>query len=124
MIRYSKKFYFFKVYETWFQYKFRFADLFTLNTYLHVKEHKSRKVFGTKANTYTVELALGQDKETIFSNFSTSVRQDIKKSEKEGVECSFNGDIDEFVKFFNDFAASINISLTSRRRIEEMSGHF
>lgn len=124
MIRYSKKFYFFKVYETWFRYKFRFADLFTLNTYLHVKEQESKKVIGFKANTHTVELDLVQDEETIFSNFRTTNKQEIRKSEKEGVTCSFNGDVQTFVDFYNDFASVKNISRTSKRRIDEMGEHF
>lgn len=124
MIRYSKKFYFFKVYETWFQYKFRFSDLFTLNTYQHVKEYKSKKVVGQKAISHTVELDLTLPEETIIANFRNTVKQEISKSEKEGVSCSFNGDIDRFVEFYNDFAAVKGISMTSRRRIDEMGNHF
>ncbi|MFT3911830.1 MAG: hypothetical protein QM737_20565 [Ferruginibacter sp.] len=124
MIRYSKKFYFFKVYENWFQYKFRIADLFSLNTYLHLKDIENKKVVGIKHHTATVELKLDQDAETIFSKFSSTIRNEVRKSEKEGVVCSFSGDVETFVKFYNDFASAINISLTSKRRVEEMKEHF
>lgn len=79
---------------------------------------------GSKANSWTVELDLTQDEETIFSKFRTTNKQEIKKSEQDGVVCEFDGDTETFVEFYNDFAKAKNISLTSKRRIDEMKGHF
>ena len=124
MVRYSKKFYFFKVYETWFQYKFRVSDIFSLNAYLHLKDVENKKIFGIQSNTYTVELSLEQGLETIFLNFRSTVKQEIKKSEKEGVVCNFSGDAEIFVQFYNEFASGKNISLTSKRRIDEIGDNF
>jgi len=38
MIRYYKKFYLIKVYENWFQYRYRLSDFLGLNVYWHVKK--------------------------------------------------------------------------------------
>jgi|JI6StandDraft_1071083.scaffolds.fasta_scaffold11428_3 hypothetical protein len=121
MVRFYKKFYFFKVYENWFTYKFRFLDLLTLNSHLHLKNIEQKKVYGVRNDSHTVELNLEQDVDTIYANFRNTVKQEIRKSEKEGVVCDFRQDnIDEFVQFYNDFAHAKKIYPTSKNRIIEM----
>jgi hypothetical protein len=121
MVRFYKKFYFFKVYENWFTYKFRFLDLLTLNSHLHLKNSEKRKVYGIRNDSHTVELNLEQDVDVIYANFRNTVKQEIRKSEKEGVVCDFRQDnIDEFVQFYNDFAHAKKIYPTSKNRIIEM----
>lgn len=120
MIRYYKKFYFLKVYENWFHYKYRLVDVFGLNVYWHVKKQDRKNVAGIKNISHTVELDLSQDAEIISANFSKQIRQQARVAETEGITCSFNnGETDRFVDFFNDFARKKNTSLVSRRRIEE-----
>jgi hypothetical protein len=121
MVRFHKKFYFLKVYENWFTYKFNFFRLFTLNSYLHIKNLDGKKVIGVQKNSCTVELDLTQDVETIYANFRNTVKQEIRKSEKENVECNFRQDLkDEFISFYNDFARAKKIYPTSKKRIEEL----
>ena len=120
MIRYYKKFYFLKVYENWFQYKYRLQDVFGLNVYWNIKRQDTRKIPGIKNISHTIELDLEQDVETIYTNFSKQIRQQAKAAENEGITCYFHQQIDEFVDFFNDFAMKKNTDMVSRRRIEEM----
>ncbi|MBL0358095.1 MAG: hypothetical protein IPP72_15055 [Chitinophagaceae bacterium] len=120
MIRYYKKFYFLKVYENWFQYKYRLVDVLGLNVYWNVKKQDRANLPCIKNISHTIELDLGQDEETIIGNFSKQIRQQARVAETEGISCSFNnGETDKFVDFFNDFARKKNTSLVSRRRIEE-----
>ncbi len=124
MVRFSKKFYFLKVYENWFTYKFNFFRLFTLNSYLHLKNTEGKKIWGIQKNSWTVELDLTQDMETIYANFRNTVKQEIRKSEKEGVVCTFEQDkIDEFVAFYNDFANAKKIYPTSKQRVVELGNN-
>ena len=121
MVRYYKKFYFLKVYENWFQYKYRLADVLGLNVYWNVKSQDKSNIPGIKSISHTIELALEQDAETIIANFSKQIRQQARIAETEGISCSFdNNDIDTFVPFFNDFARKRNTNLVSHRRIEEI----
>ncbi len=124
MISYRKKFYFLKVRETWFNYKFKLKDLFSLSTYSHIKNRETQKLVGIKDNSYTVELSLVPDTEAIVSNFRNTVKQEIRKSEKEGVECSYQNDIDEFILFYNDFAALKNIYPTNKNMINAIGENF
>lgn len=124
MISYQKKFYFFKVRETWFQYKFHPANLFGLRLYSHVKNIEGKKIIGIKDNSFTVELPLDEDKDIILSNFRNTVKQEIRKSEKEGVMCAFETNIDEFVSFYNDFAKAKNIYPTNRKMVERIGESF
>ena len=119
MIRYYKKFYFIKVYENWFQYKYRLKDILGLNVYWNVKIQYTPKVHGIKFISHTIELDLRQDTDTINSNFSKQIRQQARAAETEGINCTFNNDITTFVDFFNDFAKKKNTSLVSQRRMEE-----
>lgn len=119
MIRYYKKFYFLKVYENWFQYKYRLKDVLGINVYWHVKKQDTAKVPAIKFISHTVELDLHQDSETIQANFSKQIRQQARIAETEGINCTFQNDIDVFVEFFNDFARKKNTDLVSRRRMEE-----
>jgi len=119
MIRYYKKFYFLKVYENWFQYRFNVADMLGLNVYWHVKKSDREKIPAIKFISHTVELELGQDNEAIQAGFSKQIRQQARIAETEGITCTFHKDIDTFVEFFNDFAKKKNTHLVSRRRMEE-----
>lgn len=120
MLTYHKKISFLRVKEYWFTYKFRLADLFTLNTHLHIKNRDNQKIWGIPNLTHTVELSLEQDMETILANFSNTVKRDLKKAEKDGIICTFNYDPEGFVPFFNEFASIKNIFPTSKRRLAEM----
>jgi len=124
MIRYYKKFFFLKVYENWFQYKYRLVDVIGLNKYWHVKKSDRNPIPAVKEINHTVELCLEQDLETITTNFSKQIRQQARIAETEGTTCVFSSDIDKFVDFFNDFAKKKNIPLTSRRRVEELGDGF
>lgn len=119
MIRYFKKFYFLKVYENWFRYKFNLMDVFSLNVYWHVKNKGLQSVPAIKNISHTIELDLEQSEETIHANFSKQIRSQIKISEAEGIICKFQQDVDVFVNFFNEFAVKKNTNLVSNRRIEE-----
>ena len=113
MISYKKKFYFFKVKETWFTGASSLADIFGLKIFSHVKSGGDKKILGVKNISHTVELSLVPTEEEILAGFRNTVRQEIRKSEKEGVVCSFEQDIASFVPFYNDFAKAKNIYPTN-----------
>lgn len=120
MVSFYKKFFFFKIRETWFSYEFKISDLFTLNAYLAIRNFKQSPKWGIKVITYSIENSLVEDADVIFSRFSTTTRKDIKRAERAGIECCFFNDIDRFVDFYNSFAKIKNIPGTSRQRMEEM----
>ncbi|MES2851253.1 MAG: hypothetical protein V4685_19550 [Bacteroidota bacterium] len=120
MIRYYKKFYFLKVYENWFQYKYRLKDAIGLNVYWHIKKQDTKKIPAIKFISHTIELDLLQDADTINGNFSKQIRQQARIAETDGINCTFQNDIDVFVEFFNEFAKKKNTDLVSKRRMEEL----
>ena len=119
MIRYYKKFYFLKVCESWFSYKFKIGNIFSLNAFFHVK-NKPKWIPGIRVDSHTLEVDLEQDADIIISNFSKQIRQQMKIAENEGTICYFHEQVDEFVSFFNDFALKKDTWTTSKKRIEEM----
>ena len=104
MIKYYRRIFFFNVRETWFTYQYKFADIFSLNSFLHLKNFENKKIPAIQVNSHTLELDLEQDLGVILANFSKQIRQQTKIAENEGTTCYFHQEIDQFVSFFNDFA--------------------
>ena len=119
MVRYYKKIFFFKVYESWFSYQFQLKNLFSLNAFFHLKDN-NKWIPAVQNKTYTLELDLENDTEVIYSKFTKQIRQQIKIAEKEGTTCYFHTDIEKFVEFFNEFAQKKATWLTSAQRIKDM----
>lgn len=119
MVRYYKKISFLKVYESWFTYQFQLKNLFSLNVFFHLK-NKKKWIPAIENKTYTLELDLENDADTISAKFNKQIRQQIKIAEREGTSCHFHNDIEKFVDFFNDFAKKKNTWLTSEQRIRDM----
>ncbi|MGB4843030.1 MAG: hypothetical protein WBP16_01055 [Ferruginibacter sp.] len=122
MVRFKKKFLFFKVSELWFGYRYSFSDLIGLTAYLHVGEPR-KKIYGVLTHSSTVENSLEEPEEIIFSNFSKTVKVEIKQAEKKNIDCVFKNDFAGFAEFYNDFAKSRKIDLVSMRRLHEMNGN-
>ncbi|MEP7142008.1 MAG: hypothetical protein ABI707_04010 [Ferruginibacter sp.] len=120
MIRYHKKIFFFRVFESWFNYEYRFSNIFSLNVFMHVKNSNHKKIAGVQNISHTIELDLEQDTNEIFSNFSKQVRQQVKIAENEGTRCYFHQEIDRFADFFNDFAMRKDTYTTSKEKIMEL----
>lgn len=120
MIRYHKKLFVFNVYESWFKYEYRFANLFSLNVFLHIKNSVNGKIPGVQHISHTLELDLEQPKDVIFSNFSKQIRQQVKLAESEGITCRFHREVDKFADFFNDFALKKETYTTSKEKLLEL----
>lgn len=105
MIRFKKKFYFFKLTEQWFHVKSVYANLWSLVNYCFLNVDDSSKPFGcVKTYSHTVTLDLNQTEEDILSGFRKKTLQNIKKSEQMGMTCLFNQDLPRFIDFYNHFA--------------------
>lgn len=125
MISYKKKFGFFTVSETWFTYTFRIKDIFTLNRFLHVKSNSQNFIFGIKNITHTVELSLNENIEAIHANFSTTIKQEIRKAKSENIVCEYdNNKLAYFVEFYNQFAKEKKIYTTTLERVAAMGENF
>lgn len=120
MLTIRKKFAFINVAEHWYECRYKWYQLFGLHTYVHVKNSMPKPAFMVQTESYTVENDLSLPEEELFGNFTKQYRNQVRQAEKEGVVAVYNRDIKGFVPFFNDFAKTKNISLTSERRLQEM----
>lgn len=125
MVSFKKKFYLFKVRDTWFRYQSGLSNLFTLQTYSFVQNpEKITTPLCIKSITHTVELPLLDDIDLIFSKFKTTVRQEVRKAEEAGVECLHKDDIEKFIPFYNDFAALKKLYPAQRNMILGIGENF
>lgn len=120
MLTIRKKFSFVSVAEHWYECRYKWYQLFGLHAYMHVKNNVAKPALMLQSESYTVENDLTLSGEEILAGFSKQYRNQVRQAEKEGVTAIYNRDIKTFVPFFNEFAKTKNISLTSERRLEEM----
>lgn len=123
MVTTKKKRFIFTLTESYFGYKFKWADLFLPASYNGLRKDVNEQFyFGVKTHTKTVVLLLEKPIEEIHANFSTSHKRYIKKATAEGVQCYFNNDRKGFIEFYNDFAKSKKLYTLDPNRLEEFKG--
>jgi len=120
MIRYYKKFSFFKVYENWFEYRHKVKNVLFLNVYWNLKKQDAKAIPAIKSISHTIELDLEQPADVIMAGFSKQIRQQAKIAESEGISCQFHQEVDDFVHFFNEFAVKKNTFQVSKDVVERM----
>lgn len=105
MVTINKQRFLVPITENWFDYQFKWSDLFLPACYRGLREGQvQRFYFGTKRYTKTIILPLDEPLETIKTRFNTTLKYGIKKAEAQGIVCCFNNDLKSFIHFYNDFA--------------------
>jgi lipid II:glycine glycyltransferase (peptidoglycan interpeptide bridge formation enzyme) len=122
MITIKKKQFLFTLTENWFEYKFKWSDLFLPVSYRGLRPSDQKFHFGIKKYTKTVVLPLENSIEEIHSKFSSSHKRYIKKAGSEGVTCNVNSDRKKFILFYNDFAKSKGLNILDIDRSDEYGG--
>jgi hypothetical protein len=124
MVILRKKYSLITITETWFAYskQFSLGNMFYPMAFFHIKNRES-KLFGIKRPSHTIENSLLPDINQIFSGFTKNIRSAIAKAEEACINVRFHNDIEGFVKFYNAFANSKGIPLTSKRRLLEIGNH-
>src|SRR5258708_14815336 len=80
-------------------------DMFRLCVYYQARVDK--KPFGFMCKPfYTIVNALDIPEQEIFKGFTATVRNEVRRSERENVQCSLMNSVDEFRRFHNDFASA------------------
>jgi hypothetical protein len=105
MVSFKKKFYFFKLTDTWFVAKSGAGNLLGLKTYSFVQKNNQRRPqFCIKRDSYTLISDLTESMESLQEKFSSSIKKEIKKAEEAKIEFVANKDLSFFVDFYNEFA--------------------
>ena len=125
IIQFKKKFYFFKLTDTWFQFVHTYKNIFSLRSYSFVQHDQDIKnTFCIKTTSATIELSLENEEEFITANFRKKTAQDIRKAKDLGIECIFNKDLNTFIEFYNDFARQKNIYPVNRKSFDNFTDNY
>jgi hypothetical protein len=104
MIIIKKKKSFLKATQKWFPEIIRVRDCLSITMYKQVDCHiKSPFVF-IKEKSFTLQTNLTQPIEDIFKKFSATIRNELRRTEKEDSTYTYNEKPDVFLSIFNDFA--------------------
>jgi lipid II:glycine glycyltransferase (peptidoglycan interpeptide bridge formation enzyme) len=88
--------------------KISYADAFRLTFYYRLKI--KRKYFGfIQKDYYTIDNKLDKSVEEIFKGYTSTVKNEIRRSERENVKVGLIDSIDEFRNFHNSFAIAKGI---------------
>lgn len=73
---------------------------------------------------YTIHIDLTSDEKTLLANCRKNTRYEINRARREGVQFALEKDINNFVRFYNEFAMSKNMATISRADIEQLHPYF
>ena len=122
-MKFYRKVSFLKTYQYWFKGDLKPYHLFSFTAFLHIKTGNIKKPLCFLENSYSLELDLLQDLNTIYSNFAKQVRQQTTQAINEGITFHIHQDLIEFKSFFNEFAVKKEIFSISERRLKEMEAN-
>ncbi|MGH9730010.1 MAG: hypothetical protein ACRD4V_15655 [Candidatus Acidiferrales bacterium] len=92
-------------------------DAFRLSVYYQARVDE--KPFGFVYRPfYTILNALDIPEQEILKGFTSTVRNEVRRSERENVQCGLMDNLDEFRRFHNDFAAAKGTYLADEGLIE------
>lgn len=121
-MRLVNKIKFLNIQEYWFcNEKGEIGDcLFSLSVYRDSRV-KLNKPFCTQERKWTLVTDLLVEKEEIFKQFSSNLRNEIRKAQKlENAVVSYNEiDKETFINFYNDFAKEKQLDLLDERRLNK-----
>jgi lipid II:glycine glycyltransferase (peptidoglycan interpeptide bridge formation enzyme) len=105
--------------EYWFASTINDFDIFKISKY---KQYKGNKKFGfIDYDFYTKIISLEKSEEEILSGFAKNTKYEVNRAKREGVEFAVEGNLNDFVNFYNDFAQSKNLKLLNN--IEKYKEH-
>ncbi len=124
MIQFKRKFYCFKIQETWFEFIYSIKNIFTLRSFSFIEQQINPYIYCIKEKTATLIIDLDENIDVIFDRFNKTVKQDIRKADSYQINCEFLYNKDLFEKFFNDFAIHKNIYQPKRKTIEAFADKY
>lgn len=93
--------------------KIDYSDALRFVFYYRIRTDQNYFGF-VKKNYYTIDNVLNKPIKEIFNDYSSTVKNEIRRSEKENVKTGFISSIDEFLKFHNTFASAKGVSKADR----------
>jgi hypothetical protein len=102
--------------ERYFVTTLIWSDAFRIVSYFNTT-YKLKALLLAKSKK-TVIINLQDELDTIFGKFSSTNKNEIRRSEKDGIVCQQLTNIDEFITFFNEFAKKKKINTLDINRIK------
>jgi lipid II:glycine glycyltransferase (peptidoglycan interpeptide bridge formation enzyme) len=124
MIQFKRKFYFFKVNETWFDLNYSVKNIFSFRSYSFIDKKLNSFLSFFKENKSTIIIDLENNPDVIKNSFNGNLRRDIKNAELHNIKCIFMDNKDIFIQFFNEFAKLKNIYEPKKNTIDAFGENF
>ncbi len=125
MIEIKRNFYLVNIKDTWFYFENRISNLFTLRSYSFIKNvNRKNNTLCVKYNSHTIELSLEKKQEEITKQFSSNIKNEVKRAQKYNFLCDFENNTEEFISIYNDFAKLKNLYPANKKTIEYLGDSF
>jgi lipid II:glycine glycyltransferase (peptidoglycan interpeptide bridge formation enzyme) len=109
------------VIQKWFSDKINFFDCLKITMYKQVDSYIKSSYFFINEKSYTLHSDLTLSKEEILKQFSSTIRNEIRRAEKEGSKFVYNDKWEVFISVYNDFALQKGFSFQSRDKLNTMA---
>lgn len=123
MIKNIQRKYGLKNVEYWFSETLDYKKAFSISSYRQTSVN-TKSLLYKKERFKTRFSDLTKSREEIFTRFSSTIRNEINRSEKENAKTFFDVDKNLFVSFFNDFAYHKKLPPIHPRRVQGYDRQF
>jgi hypothetical protein len=109
--------------QKWFSNEVTILDFLSITVYKQIDFEVKSSIFFLKKLFYTLHSNLTLSEEEIVKKFSSTIRNEIKRSEREG--CVFNTFETEtnFISIYNDFAKQRGIAVLTLEKLMELKSN-
>ena len=109
--------------QKWFFTKVNFLDCLRITIYKQLDFNaKSSRLF-VKKDSYTLHSDLSLSNEEILKRFSSTIRNEINRSAREGCAFRSSESKEKFISVYNDFASQRGIVSLTMQKLDDIGGN-
>jgi hypothetical protein len=123
MIILKKKIFGLEASQKWFFSKVNTLDSLKIVNYKQLDLKIKSSCLFFKEIYFTLESDLMLSEEEIIKNFNSTIRNEIKRSEREGCVFNFSESKDNFISLYNDFATQRKIAVITLKKLKEFKNN-
>jgi hypothetical protein len=112
-----------KAKEIWFSSKVNLLNCLSITVYKQLDLEIKSIGFFFKKVFFTLHSDLTLSEDEVVKKFSSTIRNEIKRSEREGSVFNFSEQKESFISLYNDFAKQREIALLTIERLAELNSN-
>ena len=105
--------------QKWFSQKVNSFDCLTVTIYKQLDASVKTNSFFIKKDSYTLHSDLTLTEEDIVKKFSSTIRNEINRAQRENCSFKLNETKENFISIYNDFASQRGIAVVTLEKLND-----